>query len=509
MNRLTNSLLVVALVFTASQSFAAMQFTNTTSNYINTPLVLTTTGTVTLWFKAPAQTSNSSSILRPLIAQGDFDGAGGVTQEGVQISILRAGSAVAGQLIYSWGQDGGTAYSVVTATDNQWHHVAIVSPGPSKTAVGYLDGNRVVTFTTGTGVDSAPKFQIGGSSSIFTGARFADATISEVRAYNYALSDNEILTLSRSRLRFPCGIEQGCVGYWPLDDGDAGYPTATVVDSVGGNHARMSPLDTGISTVPYNQDNDLLSTSFISTFPIGQSGRSLFFNGTSNTLILSTTTISGQTSASITAWVNMTATPPTGISRTIFIQNTSSSTALTRFGLFITSNSRVQFGGRGSASDIAGPFVGKFSVETISLSSWTHLAGTWNGTTGEIFIYRDGIAVSTTDVAPSNVATVFSNAHVPSNGAHVRFSIGSSDDNNTGSLQQQFQGYLRDVRIYHSALSASDVLAIRNGQAASVNPAYSWSMDLPFFATDRSGNGNHGSPYFSATWRGDDWISSP
>lgn len=115
----------------------------------------------------------------------------------------------------------------------EWHHVAGVREGDTVSL--YLNGvlvNQVIEAATIT-LNTTHNFGIGATMTsrwthFFTGA------IAEVRLWNHARAQEDIATTMNWRLT---GIEEGLLGYWPLNDGEG---SSTAVDlSPAQNHGTI------------------------------------------------------------------------------------------------------------------------------------------------------------------------------------------------------------------------------------------------------------------------------
>lgn len=100
-------------------------------------------------------------------------------------------------------------------------------------------------------------------------------------------------------------------------------------------------------------------------------------------------------------------------------------------------------GGKVSFRHWAPGAVGVESVHTLTVGTWTHVAGTWDGTTWRI--YWNGVL----DNSAVNTGPVATTRNVY---------IGAVDIN--GSPGQYWSGRVDDVRIYNRALSAAEIAAI-------------------------------------------------
>lgn len=99
---------------------------------------------------------------------------------------------------------------------------------------------------------------------------------------------------------------------------------------------------------------------------------------------------------------------------------------------------------------IIGP-INMFANTLLPTNTWIHIAGTWDGTTGRMYLngVLDGTGTATT---------------LPSNGLAVRIGADSNGQN-------RFNGLIDEVSIYNVALSAQEIAAIaQNGPSARCFP---------------------------------------
>ncbi len=122
---------------------------------------------------------------------------------------------------------------------------------------------------------------------------------------------------------------------------------------------------------------------------------------------------------------------------------------------------------------------------TPQTGTWYHIVGTWDGAT--MTTYVDGVSRATLAMTGS----------LPS--GTPNFQIGRMG---APGYEYQFDGAIRDVRVYNRALSASEVSDLYNGAAvSSTGLAGHWMFDegSGTTAADSSGNSNNGTVN-GATW---------
>lgn len=124
------------------------------------------------------------------------------------------------------------------------------------------------------------------------------------------------------------------------------------------------------------------------------------------------------------------------------------------------------------------------AVDGITQNKWVHLSATWNGTSATIYVNGSPV--------PTTTSGSLSN---PSNPPES-FSIGSYAAGSGG----RFGGKLVDVRLYNSALSASDVALLYSGASIVPQPVEHWPFQEGDGSTlyNVSGSGNHAT-LFNAT----------
>lgn len=165
-----------------------------TDDYVTTTnfYLSTLPATIIVWFKAGTQTSNAGSILRPIAQQGVFNASFPAQAQGIEINMIRSGSADVGKIRFSWGGDVDTNYQYLTTNrydDNQWHFASIVNNG--NTFDVYIDGIYLSTKNTYTSVSTSTPMNFGGDT--FVSDRKWVGSISLIQIYDRSLSQTEIL----------------------------------------------------------------------------------------------------------------------------------------------------------------------------------------------------------------------------------------------------------------------------------------------------------------------------
>jgi hypothetical protein len=157
-------------------------------DYVQTPFSsLLTNISISVWFNATVQTSNTGSGLRPIVMLGDFS-----TQGPLEISILRSGIADAGKMRFEIGSDD-PVYRYVTSErydDENWYNAVLIKDNTTMRV--YINGNLIVERINDNDnlYDTSIALRIGGGTAL-PSRRFV-GKISNVSTYNRALTASEI-----------------------------------------------------------------------------------------------------------------------------------------------------------------------------------------------------------------------------------------------------------------------------------------------------------------------------
>ena len=292
---------------------------------------------------------------------------------------------------------------------NTWYHLAATSDGHMMrvyiNGVEHIGGNFPYTFSIcASSINvSTNNLMIGNA-----GGLSMRGIIDEVKIYNHVLSAGEILTEYYSgQAKTPA-----LVGYWKFDEGNG----KTVVDSSGNNN-------TGIL---YNGPE----------WTTGQVGNALQFDGLDdNVSIPNSKSLNTPDAVTISAWVYPTRIP-------IYMDD------------MVSNDDR--YGIRWWGSELKPIFIFKIndgssnwrwvvSPDAVSLNTWVHIVATYdkNAGTNNMRLYVDGI---------QKVSDTFTDTIECST---APFTIGRYSS-------RYFQGKIDEIKIYNTALSASEVLAEYN-----------------------------------------------
>jgi len=173
---------------------------NGLNQYVNTNLFLNNSpSAISVWFKAGAQTTDTSSILRPIVMYGNFSNT---PPDGIDISMIRDGNADVGKLRCSWGDGINSPYNLMTDNrydNSQWYFVTMSNRGQNFDV--YINSSFVGTRLTTNYILQDTRLQIAGSST--AEARKLAGSIAQVLVYNRALTQQEVQqNFSGTRRRF-------------------------------------------------------------------------------------------------------------------------------------------------------------------------------------------------------------------------------------------------------------------------------------------------------------------
>ncbi|MBU2249783.1 MAG: right-handed parallel beta-helix repeat-containing protein [Gammaproteobacteria bacterium] len=176
--------------------------------YINDTASLSITGDMTIecWVKVESAPSGANATI---LSKYAYTG----NQRSWYLSYLNGGGTIRFS-VDDAGDNPSYADIVYTLTPGTWYHLAVAYDASAGSAVLYVNGSSVGTFT---GLDisifnSTAKFCIG---SISEGESFFDGLIDEVRVWNDIRTAQEILNNYNKEI---LGSEANLQGYWQLDN---------------------------------------------------------------------------------------------------------------------------------------------------------------------------------------------------------------------------------------------------------------------------------------------------
>jgi len=373
----------------------ALQLNGASSQYLDTPLSLSSPLTISMWAKPSTSQPNSSGF--PTLA-------GGANTGQLEFGFRSAG----GTMFYKASSFFSTSYT----PDNQWHLFTITVDGSSRLSL-YIDG--VFKETVSASITTADLLfgRVTGETLAYTGG------LDDIRVYNRALTKEEVRRLydmgATTHINSaPAGgsLTEGLVGHWTFD-GNKMY--TNVADSSGrGNHGRLSGF-TSTTTV------------------IGRLGQALEFDRVDDHIRIGSVT-SG-TSITYAFWVKF---PLVGRCCTdtliwdgdtdgandLYIHQTNADTKI------------AIVDGNGTLT----------SNTSLGLNQWKHVAIVTSDTDPKRTIYINGTADAT---STTGIQSKTNTSYITLGGAF--------DGGNLIGGDRYWRGLLDDVRIYNRALSAEEV----------------------------------------------------
>jgi len=408
-----------------------------------------TTGDFTLayWMKPDNISQFGAVVLKR-------EGLGPYRQYQTGVGYVSGGLPVSAKKVYFFGNNATSDHQGVHTTndvvDGQWHHVTV-----TRTSSGiliYIDGVSATLTIDSTGLSSENFTNTGNFTIAYDGGANYKGLVDEARIYNRALSATEIWNLYQagggtrvnSANSQVDALERGLAGYWKLDDGSG---TTATDASTNGN---TSTLTNG------------------PTWTTGQIGGAVSFDGSDD--YVNTTSTIDTSLYTVCSWVYP---QSNGLYQRIITTPSGNTHKWLLSFSDAVSNSQFVFS-RNSGSEM-----GKGTGAT-SLNTWHHVCGVWDGTT--LSVYLDGVSKSNSVEA----GWLY--------GAGSGLRMGRRHDN-----QYPLNGRLDEVRVYTRALSAEEIAKLYKTTAPD-NPDSGfegyWSFNGPDVsgttASDRSGQGNHG-----------------
>lgn len=184
----------------------------------------------------------------------------------------------------------------------------------------------------------------------------------------------------------------------------------------------------------------------------------LDFNGTTSRIELGADQdlLNGVAGATVATWMSIDTLSGGADEHIVHLSvgsDTGTNAGHTRLLLRVQDNLRLEAGGRSTDTEaFQGVTSPNFSTLGIGTNQWFHVAAVIDFSSDSIFIFVNGQPVATT-------GTVNFAGTTTANTVSMRSSIGSGFSS-TGSPSGFFDGKLDDVRIYNTALSASEVAAL-------------------------------------------------
>jgi Concanavalin A-like lectin/glucanases superfamily len=379
-----------------------------TNDYVTVPYAAAlspATFTVEAWVK-PNGTASWQEVA------GSYDSLGGGAYRGYWLGIDGT--------TWNWEIDNGATITVIegaTVVTGSWTHL-----------VGTFDGTTGKLYVNGTVVaSSAATYAANANSPFAIGSTYYRDTTSWSDAFNGAIDEvalyNTALTATQIRTHYNTGrcykdsvLADAPLGYWRL--GEAAGTTAA--DGIRGRHGTYVGTPTLAATGALNGDSNTAVT----------------FNGTSQYATVPYDSGLNPAQFTVEGWAKPTG--GAGTYRTVATSWYEGAAGASPRGYWLgigTDNKWWLSIANGTTfTNIIGP--------TVTLNSWAHAVGTYDGTTGRL--YLNGILVASTAVSyAANLSAPFGIGAYWANGSWVGLHLGSLDE----------------VALYGTALSSSRVQA--------------------------------------------------
>ena len=380
------------------------------------------------------------------------------------------------QRMYFDTGDGTTRQGINTASDtiqyNKWHHVAATRSNSTNTLKLYIDGEFAVERTDasnndlGDGSQSIP-FEIGSSAN----NRYLNGSVKNVGFWNRVLSHAEIQNVMYKTYvelnSYSGTLIQGLVSWWPLSEGVPGWLGSAALDNHGTNHGIGTSMNSDNMTnslyggatplIPRGVDNapvvqaDAIGTGYAT------------FNGSSDYINVGSSIQSTfNNSFTLMAWIKSDVGDPSTTADTIM--GTINSSGEDNIYLRLTTDQKIEliyFGNNDSVSSKT-----TAAVFAAGETEWTHVSVTMtNPNTGSSTIGNDQIlfyinGVLTASSAGAGGADDISEANFEAYSSSDDFAIGARNDANDGAADDFWDGKLKNVSVWSSALTQAQIQSI-------------------------------------------------
>lgn len=399
----------------------AMKFDGSSSQYIylGNPTSLQLTGSFTLsgWFKVSSYDEggiigkwtsgafNTSSYLLTTYP-GVGNKLAAFVSNGTSSDFVGSSSS---------GSDGYPQYPL-----NAWNFVATTFDTSSKTLTLYLNGQiydqKVLSFNTVN--NTSTPVDMGCWGGTISGTTCISGSVDDVRAYNRAISFQEMKELYGEPSTQINSLAKGLMGEWKLN----------------GNAKDSTPYS----------NNGTASNLTYTAGPSGQADTGAVFNGSSSS-VQTTYVQNSVTAFSVSAWIK---TASTG---TQVIWNDRGSDAGKSLTLYIGSSPAGGVSGAPSfILDSSSTAIGVNSSQVVNDNKWHKITGTWTASTGtsvssgQFKIYIDGVTSATTNRTTGSALSPLTGLGGGVVGHHIPWN-------------SWFNGVISDVRVYNRVLLADEV----------------------------------------------------
>jgi hypothetical protein len=313
------------------------------------------------------------------------------------------------QLHYSANSVGGLSDTLTSFTPGTWFTAAVTQTTGGLMSY-YFNGQPV-----GTGTAAFSQYLSGSTENVAVADNFWDGRIGLASVYKVALSSSEILQNHNGvKNRYSNFVDTNLVLYFNPNK-DLNYPNS--INDLSGNSLNGT-LSNNTFTAPY-----------------------LTFNGSSSTVLVSDNSLlePGTGDFSVEVWVNYSVIA--GGSRCVISKTDGPNSSDWGYGIRTTSSGVTYMEVGNGTTTLNSP------TYTVTTNTWYQIVGVFtNVASNSIALYVNGVSQGTS--TSHSFTSVKNTTH--------NISIGSFD-NNIGGYGQWFNGKMGIVRIYNSALTASDV----------------------------------------------------
>ncbi|NMB70304.1 LamG domain-containing protein [candidate division WWE3 bacterium] len=332
-----------------------------------------------------------------------------------------------------YGGSDGTANSLTTLNDGQWHHAVGIRDIASDKVFLYVDGvlNGEGTDNTTIAVTNDSAIALGNYPSVLS--RDFNGQIDDVRIYNYARTPNQITQDMNAGHPVPGSPVGSALGHWKFDEGygDTANNSGNAGSDINGNLASSATACPAAGACPTWSNT-------------AKYGKALSFDGSDDYVDLGTS-LDDNDEITVSAWVNADTLSSGGAGIVGNYTNTCSSGDYVMYLDSSTGKFTVNWSNR----DVI------VSEQTISTGNWYHLAFTRSG-------FVDNWTIKTyINGNIDNTATTIYNT----DGTNVTTAIGRWG---ACSAWGFFDGFIDDVRVYNSALTDDQIKLIFNQGEATI-----------------------------------------
>jgi len=363
--------------------------------------------TMEAWFYANAMTNNDGSQ-NGIIGWGNYGGTN-------QVNALRLDGS-GGIYNYWWGND---LYASTGNISGVWHHVAATFDGTTRKL--YLDGNLISSDNPGGhSVPNAANFAIGLTAPFLN--EYFNGKLDEVRIWNVARTQSQIQASMNVHL---IGNESGLVAYWKMDEG-----SGTTASSVtGGNAGTLTNMDNS----SWRLSDGGYACGYLTTLPPDNSCETVLdFNPNNSQYVSVTSGVYFNGAFTIEAWV--------------FPRSVLNWSRIIDFGNCAGCDN-VLLSSTYGTSGAPGLYVEGYQFQAttaLQLNKWNHVAATWSGGVGTIYVNGAFAGSASMPTPPQNVTRALNY-------------IGKS---NWGD--PYLDGMLDEISIWNVALSQNQIQANMN-----------------------------------------------